>query len=65
MEYYRNGQYVEALEQLATLKPAVDLFFDKVMVMCDDIDKRRNRLALLKQLHALFIQIADISHLAV
>lgn len=62
-EFYRNGQYVEALEQLATLKPAVDLFFDKVMVMCDDIAKRHNRLALLKQLHELFIQIADISYL--
>jgi glycyl-tRNA synthetase beta chain len=54
------GDYVGALRQLATLKPAVDAFFDKVMVMADDPDIRANRLALLADLRRRFLSIADI-----
>src|SRR5262249_7557155 len=35
-------QYGRALEQIATLRPHVDLFFDKVMVMVDDPEIRSN-----------------------
>jgi glycyl-tRNA synthetase beta chain len=41
----------------------VDAFFDGVMVMADDAALRNNRLALLAQLRALFLQVADISQL--
>jgi glycyl-tRNA synthetase beta chain len=33
------------------------------MVMCEDLDLRANRLALLTKLSKLFLQIADISKL--
>lgn len=56
-----KADYQAALTALASLRPAVDAFFDHVMVMADDEDVRNNRLALLKQLHGLFIGIADIS----
>jgi glycyl-tRNA synthetase beta chain len=39
----------------------VDRFFDAVMVMDEDAGLRRNRLALLFRVKALFDQIADLS----
>ncbi|MDH3514066.1 MAG: glycine--tRNA ligase subunit beta [Gammaproteobacteria bacterium] len=60
---FRAGQYAEALKRLAGLRPAVDEFFDKVMVMVDDAPVRDNRLALLNRLSKLFLNVADISRL--
>ncbi|HZP65935.1 MAG TPA: glycine--tRNA ligase subunit beta [Rudaea sp.] len=54
-------RYTEALRQLAELRPAVDRYFDGVMVMVDDAAKRQNRLALLGQLRRMFLLVADIS----
>jgi len=51
------------LELLATLREPVDSFFDDVMVMAEDLAIRGNRLALLGQLRALFLQLADVSKL--
>ncbi len=56
-------EYTQALKQLASLRPAVDMFFDKVMVMVEDKALRDNRLALLTKLEALFMRVADISRL--
>jgi glycyl-tRNA synthetase beta chain len=53
--------YAAALARLATLRPAVDAFFDDVMVNVEDPALRRNRLALLAGLRALFARIADLS----
>jgi glycyl-tRNA synthetase beta chain len=55
------NKYSEALTLLASLKPAIDSFFDSVMVMDEDLKLRQNRLALLNQLRNLFMAIADIS----
>ncbi len=57
------GEYAEALQQLAGLRDSVDAFFDQVMVMADDEALKNNRLALLSQLHGLFIKAADLSRL--
>jgi len=51
------------LAALATLREPVDTFFDDVMVMADDDAVKANRLALLGQLRALFLQLADVSKL--
>jgi len=53
--------YSAALTRLATLRPAVDRFFDDVMVNAEDAALRRNRLALLAQLRYHFTRIADLS----
>ena len=53
--------YGAALKALAGLREAVDRFFDDVMVNVDDTALRTNRLALLKNLSGLFLQVADIS----
>ena len=58
-------QYTEALRQLAGLRQPVDRFFDDVMVMVDDEATKNNRLALLSELRALFLDVADISRLSV
>jgi glycyl-tRNA synthetase beta chain len=53
--------YAAALARLARLRPAVDAFFDGVMVNAEDLALRNNRLALLAQLRGLFTRIADLS----
>jgi glycyl-tRNA synthetase beta chain len=60
---FQHAEYGAALKRLAGLRPAVDTFFDKVMVMTDDTAVRNNRLALLNNLSALFLGAADISRL--
>ena len=56
-------EYANALGRLAQLRPAVDEFFDQVMVMAEDPKLRANRLALLAQLQGLFAGVADLSRL--
>ncbi|MBV8308704.1 MAG: glycine--tRNA ligase subunit beta [Gammaproteobacteria bacterium] len=55
--------YTVALGRLALLRPAIDSFFDKVMVMDENPQLRANRLSLLAQLQGLFSGIADLSRL--
>jgi glycyl-tRNA synthetase beta chain len=57
------GSYDEQLRRLAGLRPAVDRFFDDVLVMAEDAWVRANRLALLETTLSLFYRIADISRL--
>jgi glycyl-tRNA synthetase beta chain len=58
-----SGDYAAAFGELARLRPAVDVFFDEVMVMDPDPALRANRLALLGTLSGLFTGIADLSRL--
>jgi glycyl-tRNA synthetase beta chain len=57
--------YQRALEQIATLRPQVDAFFDAVMVMAPDAEVRANRLALLEKVLGDFSGIADFSEIVV
>ena len=49
------------LEKLAVLQAPVDRFFDEVLVMADDEKLKMNRLALLRDLRELFLEVADFS----
>ncbi|GAB1265387.1 glycine--tRNA ligase subunit beta [Aurantivibrio infirmus] len=60
---FAASKYTEGLSALASLRESVDAFFDNVMVMADDEALKNNRLALLAQLRALFLEVADISYL--
>ncbi len=63
-ERHRQARdYWPALEAIASLRPGVDLFFDKVLVNAPDARVRRNRLALLDGLLAQFSSIADFSEI--
>lgn len=58
-----SKQEKEALAHIAQLRPVVDTFFDKVMVMVDDEKLRSNRLALLATMQRSFSTIADFSEI--
>ena len=55
--------YGEALERVATLRPAIDNFFDQVMVMAPEAHLRKNRLALIASVLNDFSRIADFSEI--
>ncbi|MGJ8692915.1 MAG: glycine--tRNA ligase subunit beta [Thalassotalea sp.] len=55
------GDYQAMLTTLASLKTPIDDFFDNVMVMADDEAVKVNRLTLLANIRASFLNIADIS----
>ncbi|HUW97851.1 MAG TPA: glycine--tRNA ligase subunit beta [Acidiferrobacter sp.] len=59
------GDYDSALLRLCALRPAVDAFFQDVLVMADDEQVRCSRLTLLSQLASLFERIGDVSRLKV
>ena len=62
-EHVGRGDYGAVLSALAGLRDQVDAFFDEVMVLCDDMKLRNNRLALLSELRKLFLTSADVSRL--
>jgi glycyl-tRNA synthetase beta chain len=59
----KQGDYAAALGAMGQLKPSVDTFFDKVMVMDPDKAVRENRVRLLMDIGGLFSQVADFSRL--
>ena len=59
-----DNSFDQALVEIASLRDAVDRFFDGVMVMAEDPAIRGNRLALLGQIAALFGKFADFSKLS-
>jgi glycyl-tRNA synthetase beta chain len=61
----KKKEYGEALTLLSTARGPVDAFFDKVMVMVEDVKLRANRLALLQTLLKEFSTIADFSEIVV
>ncbi len=58
------NDYAGSLKVLAQAREPVDAFFNDVMVMAEDPGIRGNRIALLRELHALMNQVADLSRLA-
>ena len=61
--HMQQQDFTAALQALAALQAPVDAFFEQVMVNADDPALRRNRLALLAQLHTLMNQVADLAQL--
>ena len=61
MRLKKDKKYRKALEKISELRPAVDFFFDKVHVMAEDQEIRKNRIALLGTLLKEFSTIADFS----
>lgn len=59
--FFREQRYSDYLLQLALLRPMIDAFFEKVLVMAPDQKVKQNRLALLFQLTSLFNRFALFS----
>jgi glycyl-tRNA synthetase beta chain len=58
-------KYSEALKLLFEIRTDIDKFFDDVMVMCDDMPLRNNRLALVSYINDLFLKYADLSQIVI
>jgi glycyl-tRNA synthetase beta chain len=64
VQAFRAARHYEAaLTEISKLRPAVDAFFDKVMVMVEDDELRANRLGLLQSLVQEFSSFADFSEI--
>lgn len=57
------GDLDSALAELARLGPAIDSYFDEVLVNCDDARLRTNRHHFLAAIFALFSRYADFSQI--
>ncbi len=60
-----QGEFAKAQRIVFRIRSCVDDFFDHVMVMTDDRQLRRNRLALLQSVSRLLDQIADYSQIVI
>ncbi len=60
-ELIDKKDFIGALDALKKLSAPIDEFFDSVMVMDENLDIRKNRLAILKSVENLFAKIADFS----
>jgi glycyl-tRNA synthetase beta chain len=58
-----DRRYADALAALAGLRAAVDEFFERIMVMDENLEKRNSRLALLRDVQVLLSGVADLSRL--
>ncbi|MCF6197392.1 MAG: glycine--tRNA ligase subunit beta, partial [Emcibacter sp.] len=56
-----DEKFEDAMSELATLRPAIDAFFDKVTVNSDDKAERLNRLRLLARIRDTMNRVADFS----
>jgi len=57
----KSGEFEKAHEVIVSLRPFIDNFFDKVLVMAEDKKLKENRLALLQEISMLFAHLADFS----
>jgi glycyl-tRNA synthetase beta chain len=60
-----SKNYSEVLRLLLEMRPAIDKFFDDVLVMCEDRKLRENRLALVSTINELFLKFADFSQIVI
>jgi glycyl-tRNA synthetase beta chain len=58
-----RGDFEGGLKSLVTVKPHLDQFFEKVMVMIEDEGLKKQRLALLSKLVRAFRRVADLSEI--
>ena len=59
----QERNYTEALARIATLRPTVDAFFDRVMVLDPDAEIRAAHLGLIGEVLSNFSTIADFSEI--
>jgi len=63
LEATSQRRYADSLQALVGLRAPVNDFFDQVMVMDENLLKRNNRLALLRDVQILLGGVADLSRL--
>ena len=63
-QQFKSQDFIGLLQNLVALSQPIDQFFSDVMVMDEDLQLRKNRIALLNQLHQKMNLVADIGKLA-
>ena len=61
LDLIKNGYNIEAFSRIIEMKPIIDNFFDKVLVMAEDEKVKQNRIALIQGLENILSEIADFS----
>lgn len=56
--------YATALSELASLRAPIDLFFEKIMIMDEDLAVRANHMKVLNRFVAVFANVADFGKMA-
>ncbi|WP_022670109.1 glycine--tRNA ligase subunit beta [Hippea alviniae] len=64
-EFISKKDYLGLLNEIASLKPQIDKFFDNVMVMDKDEKIKNNRLSLLNRLRNIVLNIANFKFLEI
>jgi glycyl-tRNA synthetase beta chain len=59
----KDKKYIDVLRKLVTLRPYIDNFFEKILVIAQDETLRNSRLLLLKDVTGLFSQFVDFTHI--
>lgn len=59
-----DDDYATALSELASLRAPIDLFFEKIMIMDEDLAVRANRMKVLNRFVAVFANVADFGKMA-
>lgn len=65
LQYHNQKNYLSALKIMTILAPELEEFFEKVFVLCEDENLKKNRLALLQIIYREFLKVAQFSHLIV
>jgi glycyl-tRNA synthetase beta chain len=60
-QFLMAKEYGKGLDIILGMKEPVDIFFDEVMVMTDDMALQKNRLNLLSAISGLFLRVGDFS----
>ena len=61
----KSQNYDKLLIKLSALQPAIDQFFDQVLVMVEDLDVRQNRFTLLNAIGQRIYAIGDLTKLVI
>lgn len=62
---WKRGEYVQAFRVAIGIREYIHLFFDRILVMCEEEALRLNRLALLGEIGSFFQRLADFTLLQV
>lgn len=63
--FFKERNFEAILELLLQVEPFVNSFFEKVLVMVDDMEIRKNRISLLSSINSLLLMVADFSEIVV
>ena len=64
-ELFVKRDYLEILNLLLAMRGDIDKFFDDVLVMCEDENLSKNRLALVNVINQIFLKFADFSEIVI